>query len=546
MASKKAPRQTPGVVFQPHTYQGMQAGIEKLVAAIRPTLGPVHNNVVIEKESKVGKPELLDDGAVIARRIIQLPDRDEDMGAMYLRQILWSLHENAGDGTATAAVIFHTIYKEGLLYIVNGGNAMRLREILEKTTPLIMDELESMTFMLEGKDGLARLAETICYEPELARILGEIFDIVGEFGRLEIRAGRGRSMEREYSEGMYWIGGILSREMVTNPGRGRAQLEDTAVLASDLEIKDPEIVLHSLETAVQAGIKSLLLVAQSLSEQALATLLVKPNQERVRVVAVKAPGVSADDHREGLEDLTLLTGGHPFFQASGEDLHNLKASDFGFARRAWADQNNFGIAGGKGDPRLLRQHIATLRTAYANSDEPQGRKRLQERIGKMLGGSAVLWIGHPSPITAQARKELAERTAEAMRGAMHNGVLPGGGVALLACKPLLLEKYHRAVDTDERAAYRILARAVEAPIRTLLQNAGYEPIEILAQIAAAGGGNGFDVVQGKLVNMKEARIVDSTAVVREAAYRAIHGAALALTVDVLVHRSNPPSMYFKT
>jgi chaperonin GroEL len=546
MAREKAERQTPGVVFQPRTYQGMLGGIDKLVALIQPTLGPVHRTVVIEKESKVGKPELLDDGAVIARRIIQLPNRDEDMGAMYLRQLLWRLHETAGDGTATAALIFHTIYKEGLKYIANGGNAMLLREILEKATPFILSQLESMTFTLEGKGQLARLAETICYDPELARMLGEIFDIIGEFGRLEIRSGQGRSMQREYVEGMYWHGPIFSREMIPDPLAGRVQLEDAAILMSDLEITDPKIMLQILDTAVAANIKSLLLVARTISAQDLALLLLKPNQEKIRVIAAKTPGLSTDDHREGLEDLAKLTGGRPFLQAAGDNLLNIQASYFGFARRAWADHEYFGISGGKGDPRQLRQHIAALRVAFANSDDPQARRRLQERIGKLLGGSAVLWIGDPSPIAAQARKELAERTAEAMRGAMHSGVLSGGGVALLACKPFLLERYHQAVDPDERAAYRILARAVEAPIRALLHNAGAEPVEILAQITAAGRGCGYDVIQRKIVNMAEAGIVDSAAVVREAAYRAIHGAALALTVDVLIHRANPPAVYQST
>ena len=543
MAKEKTHRQTPGVVFQPRTSLRMRRGIDRLVAAIRPTLGPIHRNVLIEKESKVGTPEFLDNGAVIARRMIQLPDRDEDMGAMYLRQLLWALYENAGDGTATAALVFHTIYEEGLRYIVSGGNAMRLREKLEKIIPLIQSELEDMTFMLEGKDQLTRLADTICYEPELARMLGEIFDIIGEFGRLEIRADQGRTMEREYIEGMYWSGGIFSREMASNPGSGRAELEDTAVLASDLEIKEPEAVLHILETANSADVKSLLLIARTISQKALSILLMKPNRDKVRVVAVKAPGMSSDDHREGLEDLSILAGGRPFLQATGDGLQSLKASDFGFARRAWADQQNFGIAGGKGNPRTLRQHITTLRTALATSDDPQRRKRLRERIGKLLGGSALLRIGHPSPITVQVRKELAERTAEAMRGAMRSGVLPGGGIALLACKPFLLEEYHQAEDLDERAAYRILARAVEAPIRALLENAGQEPTEILARLATAGRGCGYDVVRRGIVNMREVGIVDSATVVSEAISRAIRGAALALTVDVLIHRSNPPTVY---
>jgi chaperonin GroEL len=546
MAREKAERQTPGVVFQPRTYQGMQGGIDKLVAAIRPTLGPIHHNVVIEKESKVGKPELLDDGAVIARRIIQLPDRDEDMGAMYLRQLLWTQHEKAGDGSATAALIFHTIYKEGLLYIASGGNAMRLRENLEKASTLILNELENWKFTLDGKEALAHLAETICYDPELAKILGEVFDVIGEFGRLDIYPGRGRTLEREYVEGMYWHGPIFSREMIPDPLTGRAQLEDAAILISDLEISDPQIMLQVLEAAIGANIKFLLLVAKTISEQALALLLLKPNQEKIRVVAAKSPGLSADDHREGLEDLAKLTGGRPYLQAAGDSLLNIRSSDFGFARRAWADHQSFGISGGKGDPRQLRQHIATLRIAFAKSEDSQNRKRLQERIGKLLGGSAEMWIGDPSPIAAQARMELAERTAEAMRGAMRSGVLPGGGLALLACKPILLERYHLAKDADERAACRILARAVEAPVRALLQNAGEEPVEVLTQIAAAGRGCGYDVVQRKIVNMAETGIVDSAAVIHEAAYRAIHGAALALTVDVLIHRANPPDAYHTT
>lgn len=546
MASKKIERQRPGIVFQPRTYQGMQDGIEKIVAAIRPTLGPIHHNVLIEKESKIGKPELLDDGAVIARRIIQLPDRDEDMGAMYLRQLLWSQHENAGDGTVTMALIFHTIYKEGIRFVTYGGNAMRLRQNLEETYPFILNELEKWKYPLEGKEALAHLAETICYDPKLAKMLGEVFDVIGEFGRLDINPGRGRTLEREYIEGMYWQGPIFSREMIPDPIVGRAQLEETAILMSDLEIADPHSMHQFLETAISAKIKTLLLVAKTISEQALALLLLKSNQEKIRVVAVKSPGLSADDHREGLEDLAKLTGGRIFVKEAGDNLVNVRASDLGFARRAWADHEYFGISGGKGDPRQLRQHITMLRTAFAKNKDSQRRKRLQERIGKLLGGSAVLWMGDPSPIAAQARKELAERTAEAMRGAMRSGVLPGGGLALLACKPLLLEKYRRAKDPDERAAYRILAKAVEAPIRALLQNGGEEPVEILAQIAAAGPGCGYDVVQRKIVNMAETGIVDSAAVIHEAIYRAIHGAALALTVDVLIHRAKPPEAYHTT
>ncbi len=536
--------QTPGVVLQPQVYEGLREGINKLATAIRPTLGPLPRKVVIEKESKVGRPEILDDGAIIARRIIQLPHRDEDMGAMYLRQVLWSLHEKAGDGTATAAVMFQTIFNEGLRYVVAGGNAMRMREHLETAGDLVMAELEKQVTRLDGKEQFAHLAETICYDPPLAKILGEIFDIIGEYGRLEIRAGRSRDLEREYVEGMYWQSGIFSRALMPDPLQERVQLENAAVLCTDLEIKEADELIPVLDAAMQAGYKSLLFVAATITERALAILLT--NREKIQVVAVKAPALDAITRSEALDDIALLTGGRAFFKAAGNTLTSIQPSDLGQARRAWASTDYFGIVGGQGDPRLLRQHIAKLRSALTNVKDPDIRKRLQERIGKLLGGSAILYVGANTPLAIEARKALAERTAEAMRGAIRNGVLPGGGVAFLDCKQLLQKKKRAAQDLDERMAYHILLTAIEIPIRTLLENAGLRSDEELARIALAGSGSGFDVVKGKVVNMMAAGIYDSASVLKEAMFSALHGAALALTVDVLIHSKNPPSRFFKT
>ena len=299
MALYRKREQVPGLIFQPHVYESMQRGMGKIVSAVRPTLGPIHRTVIIEKESYRDRPpELLDDGALIARRIIQLANRDEDMGAMYLRQMLWGLHESVGDGTATATVIFEKILNGGILYITSGGNATRLREALENAIPMILDELKCMTFMVEGKEALSRLAQSICYDPELARMLGEIFDVIGEFGRLEIQTGRGRSLEREYIEGMFWSGAILSREMIPDPQLGRVKLEDVAILITNLEISEPSVMQEILEKAVQSNIRSLLLVARTISPQALALMMLKQNQEKVHAIAAKTPGLSADDHRE--------------------------------------------------------------------------------------------------------------------------------------------------------------------------------------------------------------------------------------------------------
>ena len=537
---KRKSWQTPGVVFQPQVHQGMRRGINRLVNAIRPTLGPLPRVVVNETEIDTGHPEFLSEGAIIARRIVQLPNREEDIGAMYLRQMLWKLHENSGDGTASAAVMFEAIFSLGVRYLAAGGNAMLLRHHLEKATELILDQLGHMTLPISGREKLSGLAETICYDPPLARMLGEIFDIIGPYGNLDVRSGRSRDLEREYVEGMYWNGGVFSREMITDPALGRVQLEDVAILISDLDANEPQDLLPLLEVAIQAGIKALFLVLESISDRTLSVILEKTNREKIQVVAVKAPAMHEDVRRTSLEDLAVLIGGRPYYRASGDTLKNVIIEDLGRARRAWADPNHFGIVGGRGDPRKLRQHIAQLRAAFKNIKDDDERKPLQERIGRLMGGSATLWVGAATPLEVERRKELAARTAEAMRGAIREGVLPGGGVALIACRDLLEWKLHEAQEPDERAAYNILLQAFETPLRTLLINAGYKPDEVLASVYRAGPGYGFDVLRGQVVEMSQAGIFDAASVIKAAIFGALHGAALALTVDVLVHRKNPP------
>jgi chaperonin GroEL len=339
---------------------------------------------------------------------------------------------------------------------------------------------------------------------------------------------------------MYWNGAIFSRAMINDVALGRAQLEDASILISDLEAQEPQDLIPLLEAAVQAGIKSLLLVLGNISDRALALLLAKPNREKIQVVAVHAPTSHADTRLHALEDLAVLTGGRAYFAAAGDILRSVKVEHLGRARRAWANLENFGIVAGRGDPCQLRQHIAQLRLAFKNVEAVEDQKRLQERIGKLMGGSATLWVGAATVIEIERRKEIAERTAEAMRGALREGVLPGGGAALIACRALLERKLHQAQDQDERMAYDILLHACEAPMRTLLLNAGHDPNEILASVYRAGPGCGFDVFRRQIVDMSQAGILDAATVVKAAVFSATHGAALALTVDVMVHRKNPP------
>jgi chaperonin GroEL len=535
-----AKRQTQRVVFQPAAYRGIQRGINRIANAIRPTLGPLPRTVAIERLPRDKTPELLDDGGIIARRIIELPNGDEDVGAMFIRHVLWHLYEKVGDGTATAAVLFQSVYNQGVHYIVAGGNAMALRHYLEKGMRVVLDELTGMAVHLEGKEKLAWIAETICHDPLLAQMLGEIFDIIGEYGQLEIRSGRSRELEREYVEGMYWKGGVLSRQMITDHTSLRAEMENAAILISDLEIEDPRQLIPVIEAARQAEIRSLLIIVGKLSDSAISLLLAASRDPaKFKAIAVKSPGLTAGDRAASLEDLAVLTGGHLLARAAGYTLSGVKIQDLGRARRVWADRTHFGIIGGKGNPRALRKHIVSLRAAFRQADDPDVRRKLRERIGKLMGGSATLRVGGATELEINARKELAQRTSDALRGAITDGVVPGGGVSLLACRPALQEMLDRSTDPDERAAYRILIRALEEPIRTILTNAGYDASEVMAEVKRADAGYGFDVRSGQIVDMAKAGIFDAASVQKAAVHSAVASAALALTIDVLIHRKTP-------
>ena len=544
MAKRKDQWQAPAIVFQPEVHQAFQKGFDKIINAIRPTLGPFPRLTLYD--ATVGltakPPEMLDDGGTIARRILEIKGRDEDVGAMLLRNVLWRMREQVGDGTATAAVIFQTAYNEGLRYIAAGGNAMQLRTHILDGLRAVLDELDHQAFEVSGKQDLTHLATAVSRDPELGKILGEIFDIIGAYGRLEIRNGNGRYHEREYVEGMYWAGGLLSREMMTNINLQRAELENAAILMTDVEIEEPSDLVPVLAVCVKAGIKDLVIVAHKLSQICLGMIAVNKRQGRIdiNVVGCKTPGVSADAQRMALTDMAMLTGGSTFMKAAGESIRNVKLEDLGRARRVLVDRYNINIIGGQGDPRELRRYIGQLREAFNNIKNADDRDKLQERIGKLLGGSATLRIGGLTEIELKHNKEVAERAAGAMRGAMREGVLPGGGIAYLACRPMLQTRMDESKDADERAAYHVLLQAMDAPLKTLLTNTGYEPGEIMGQIKSLKPGYGFDMVTGQVVSMQEAGILDIATVVKAAVMNGVGGATMALTTDVVIHRPTGP------
>lgn len=317
------------------------------------------------------------------------------------------------------------------------------------------------------------------------------------------------------------------------------ELENPAILISDLEINDPTQLFPPIALAIHSKIPTLMIIANHLSDKVIGFLMLNSKNEKIKIVAVKTPGWDKDQKSAALIDLSVLTGGRPFIAQAGENLNHVQLKDFGRARRAWADVTNFGLVGGRGNPKELRKHIATLRSSFAHCDDLIARNLLRDRIGKLMGGSATLWVGGITEQNAKDRAEVAERTSAAMRGAMMEGVMPGGGTALLACRSALKRKLKESVEVEERAAYQILLDAVCQPFSTILENAGYDSGYILGDLEIAGPGYGFDVNSGKIVNMVQSGVFDPANVQRAAIYAGIESAALALTVDVLVHHRNP-------
>ncbi len=540
MAGRKGQWQRPGIVPQQRVAGSLQLGIDQLVNAIAPTLGPLSRTVLNEPALRHKTPELLDDGATIARRLIMLPDRNEDVGAMYLRQMLWRVRNLAGDGTATAAVLFQAIYNEGVRYLASGGNAMSLRRHLESGAGLLMDELDRMTIQLEPGQSLTGLAESVCDDPELAQAIGAVFERAGVYHRIDLRAGNSRDVEYEFIEGHHWEGGVARRPTATTPVE-EISFAEVPVLISDFEVNDPQELIPLLQLMLSEEIKSLILVVSSISEKVLTFLAVPANRERAAVHAVRSPTGKDTVHRDILHDIASLTGGRVLVKQAGHSFESVHVEDFGWLRHGWADKNYFSILAGKGDSRELRRRAAMLKQSYAAASDPDERKRLHDRLGRLMNGQAVLWVGGLSQPVIDRRKALASKTVDTLRGALLEGVVPGGGAALLNCRIALETRLSQTQDTDERAAYAMLLRAVEAPFRTLTQNAGLNPAVHLAALTEMGPEYGLDLRQGEVVDMVQAGIFDSAAALKAAVRGAVHSAALALTIDVIVHRANPPT-----
>ncbi len=529
----------PKVIHQPQTQRALKRGIATLTGAVAPTLGPLPRRSLTQNLNNL---ELLDDGGVIARRIIALPEQDEDVGAMLLRQVLWRMHQQAGDGVVATAILYEQIYNEGLRFIAAGADPMRLRGRLTELLPRLIARMTSETRYLSSAAELEAAAFSVCYDEEMARILGEALYTVGPYGQVDVREGHGRGMAYNYVAGCYWKGGAQSKEMLRGGHRQVAELHDAAILVTDMEIEEPAELVPLMQLALRCGVKELLLTVASISEKGLSVVLDKRISDKIRVVVTAIDEFHPGDLHQAQADICLLTGGRPILLKAGDSLETVRECDFGGARWVWADDSNFGFASGKGDPRAIREQARRLRQTYRETDDDDIRARALARLGKLNGGLATVYVGGIAKDEIRQRKELAERTIRALRGAADGGVIPGGGVALAACRDWLLAEAECYDDLEGRAACLMLAAAAEAPMRRLLANAGYDPSEIMAQLKLDDCKDGIDVMKGAFVDVKAAGIVDVAQVQVEALRRAVSSAALALTIDVLVLHREPETM----
>ncbi len=532
----------PAVTLQPQTYQDILRGTDVIVDAIRPTLGPLPRHVVVEAQRRTDVPEFLDNGAAIARRIIEISPRGRDVGAMLIRHALWQMHTQAGDGSATMAVIYQAALQEGIRCVTQANcSPMLLRAGLEKGLHVVLNWLRQQATPLTGRQSIAHMALGMCQDDAtMAETLAEIFDVVGPDGLIVVEGSQKMGLEREYIEGTYWkLSGWLSPLFVNDPAKRSAVFEDAAILISDFDIQQPALLLPVLANCIRAGIPRLVILARDMSERAIGLLVHNNQLGTIQTVAVRTPKVAEMDRVASIEDIAVLTGGKPFYSAAYASFDAFNVSDLGHVRRAWAMESLFGIFDGTCNPQHVHKRMAELRGALTRVDSEHARQDVQTRLGRLSGRTALLRVGALHEAVREARKATAERVVAVIRKAILGGVVPGGGSALIHAQSHLLRESARADSDIEAVAYQILSRALEAPLRTIARNAGYEPEVVLADVKSAPSGIGFDARTGQIVEMRQWGISDCANVLCRAVEVAVSGAATALTIDVILHHRRP-------
>jgi chaperonin GroEL len=512
--------------------KALEAGVDAVANAVKVTLGPKGRYVVLDK--KFGAPTITNDGVTIAREI-EVEDVFENQGAQLVREVATATNDVAGDGTTTATVLAQAIVRQGLKNVAAGANPLALKRGIEKAVDEVVANIASQSKEVAGKEQIARVATISAGDDEIGDVIADAIEKVGKDGVVNVEEGQTFGMDLEFTEGMQFDKGYISPYMVTDQDRMEAVLEDPYILIANQKIGSVRDVLPVLEQVIQSG-KPLLVIAEDVEGESLATLVVNKLRGTFTGVAVKAPGFG-DRRKRMLEDIAILTNGEVITEEMGLKLENTQVSQLGRARRVVVAKDTTTVVDGAGEASAIKGRINQIKTEIENTDSDFDREKLQERLAKLSGGVAVVKVGAATETEMKEKKHRVEDALQATRAALEEGIVPGGGVALLeASKAVSISENGASADgsDDERTGARIVLRALEEPLRQLAENAGLEGSVVVNDVRKAKKGHGLDASTNDIVDLVAAGIIDPAMVTRSALQNAASIAKNILTTEAIV------------
>jgi len=515
--------------------KALRVGIDILADSVKVTLGPKGRNVVLDKS--FGPPQVCSDGVTIAKEI-ELPDAFENMGAQLLKEAATKTNDAAGDGTTTSVVLAQAIINEGFKNVTAGADPMAIKRGIEKAVASVVVEVQGMAQIVETRERIGQVASLSAHEEAIGETIAEAMEKVGKDGVITVEESKGLADEIEYVEGMQIDRGYISPYFITNPDRMESVLEDPTIVITDKKISAVADMLPALEKLLQIGKKNVVIIAEDVDGEALATLVVNKLRGTLSVLAIKAPGFG-DRRKAMLEDIAILTGGTVISEETGQKLDTATVEDFGTARSITATKDEATIVEGKGSEEAIQGRINQIKAQIEDTTSEFDREKLQERMAKLSGGVAVIKVGAATEIELKERKARVEDALSATRSAVEEGIVPGGGVALVRASRGLGDL--KDIPADEQVGVNIIRHSLEQPLKLIVENAGFEGAVVLNQVKQQADDYGYDADIGEYGPMMERGIVDPVKVTRSALQNAASVAAMVLTTESVISEIPQPT-----
>ncbi len=521
------------LVFAEEARRRLKNGIDVLNNAVSTTLGPKGRNVALDR--KFGSPTVTHDGVTVAKEI-ELEDPFENMGAQLLKEAATKTNDIAGDGTTTSTVLAHTIVTEGLKTLSAGANPMMLKHGIEAASKAIAKELDAKSIKIDTKDEIASVATISAQDPEIGGLIAEVMDKVGKDGVITVEESKGIQFETEYVEGMQFDRGYISPYFITDAEHMEANIPEAYLLVYDKKISAAQDIVPILEKLVQIGKRDLVIIAEDIDGEALATLVLNKLRGMLNVLAVKAPGFG-DRRKAMMQDIAILTGAQVISEETGRKLETVTVQDLGRAEKVTADKDDTTIIGGKGDEKEIKGRIEQIKVEIEKTTSDYDKEKLQERLAKLSGGVAIIRVGAATETELKEKKHRVEDALSATRAAVESGIVPGGGVALINAMPVL--DTIKMANEDEQIGVNIVRKALELPMRKIAENAGKEGSVVVENVrqeqkAKKNDHIGYDVIKEEYLDMVKGGVIDPTKVTKGALENAASIAAMILTTEALV------------